>query len=75
MNLYYCVVLTIRYRNPFLLRVQYILYVVVGFLLGFLYWHVSDDLEHGGFQNRMGSLFFMVTLLSFGSITSIDLCA
>jgi ABC-type multidrug transport system ATPase subunit len=60
-------------RNPFLLRVQYILFTVVALLLGYLYHGLSNDLEHGGFQNRMGSLFFIVTLLSFGAITSIDL--
>lgn len=61
------------FRNPFLLRAQYTVYIVVGLMLGGLYWHVSDDLSHGGMQNRMGSLFFLVCLLSFGSITSIDL--
>lgn len=60
-------------RNPFLLRIQYTVFVVVGLLLGYLYWHISDDLRHGGMQNRMGSLFFLCTLLSFASITSIDL--
>jgi len=48
--------------------------IVVSLLLGYLYWHVSSDLQHGGFQNRLGSLFFMCTLLAFGSITSIDMC-
>eukprot|EP00026_Physarum_polycephalum_P002228 Phypoly_transcript_02233.p1 GENE.Phypoly_transcript_02233~~Phypoly_transcript_02233.p1 ORF type:complete len:928 (+),score=87.47 Phypoly_transcript_02233:85-2784(+) len=61
------------FRNPFLLRAQYSIYVVVALMLGGLYWHISDDLSHGGMQNRMGSLFFLVCLLAFGSITSIDL--
>jgi hypothetical protein len=57
-----------------LLRAQYTVYIVVGLMLGGLYWHITNDLSHGGMQNRMGSLFFLVCLLSFGSITSIDLC-
>jgi ABC-type multidrug transport system ATPase subunit len=61
------------FRNPFLLRAQYSVYIIVGLMLGGLYWHITNDLSHGGMQNRMGSLFFLVCLLSFGSITSIDL--
>jgi len=58
-------------RNPFLLRIQYAVFSTVALLLGYLYWHVTNDLL--GMQNRMGSLFFMCTLLSFAAITSIDL--
>jgi hypothetical protein len=58
-------------RNPFLLRIQYSVFCTVALLLGYLYWHISSDLL--GMQNRMGSLFFMCTLLSFAAITSIDL--
>lgn len=60
-------------RNPFLFRIQYLVFITVGLLLGYLYWHVSFDLQHGGMQNRMGSLFFICTLLSFAAISSIDL--
>jgi len=48
-------------------------FIFVGLLLGYLYWDVSFDLQHGGMQNRMGCLFFLCTLLSFAAITSIDL--
>eukprot|EP00026_Physarum_polycephalum_P002149 Phypoly_transcript_02154.p1 GENE.Phypoly_transcript_02154~~Phypoly_transcript_02154.p1 ORF type:complete len:902 (+),score=77.77 Phypoly_transcript_02154:193-2898(+) len=60
-------------RNPFLLRAQYGVYIIVALMLGGLYWHITNDLSHGGMQNRMGALFFLVCLLAFGSITSIDL--
>jgi len=61
------------FRNPFLLKIQYSVTIIVSLLLGYLYWHLANDLQHGGMQNRMGSLFFMCALLSFSSITSIDL--
>jgi ABC-type multidrug transport system permease subunit len=61
------------YRNPFVLKVQYPMTVVVALLLGYLYWHLPNDLAHGGMQNRMGALFFMLTLLCFSAITSIDI--
>ena len=69
-----CLIIFFFSRNPFLLRAQYSVYIVVGLMLGGLYWHITKDLSHGGMQNRMGSLFFLVCLLAFGSITSIDLC-
>lgn len=61
-------------RSPFLLKIQYSVTIVVALLLGYLYYHVADDLQHGGMKNRMEALFFMCALLSFSSITSIDLC-
>lgn len=61
-------------RNPFLFKIQYAVSIIVALGLGYLYWHVPPELSKGGMQNRMGSLFFICTLLSFGSITSIDLC-
>jgi len=59
-------------RNPFLLKLQYGMTIVVGLMLGYLYYHVPNDLQHGGMQNRMGAFFFIMTLLSFGAMTSID---
>jgi len=60
-------------RHPFLLKLQYGMSVFVGVLLGYLYFHIPNDLQHGGMQNRMGAFFFMITLLSFGALTSIDI--
>lgn len=59
-------------RNPALLRMNYSLVLVVSLLMGGLYFKMSNDLAHGGIQNRMGMLFFIVCLLSFIAITSID---
>ncbi|GAM18042.1 hypothetical protein SAMD00019534_012170 [Acytostelium subglobosum LB1] len=59
-------------RNPFLLRTTYFVHISVGFILGVLFWKLPANLEPGA-QNRFGSMFFMISLLSFGSITSLDL--
>jgi ABC-type multidrug transport system permease subunit len=59
-----------NFRNPYLIRTQYILTVLLAILIGTIYWHVTDDIP--GTQNRAGSLFFMIALLSFGSMSSID---
>jgi ABC-type multidrug transport system ATPase subunit len=59
-------------RDPFLLRINYALAISVGLLLGFLYWKMTLDLQHGGIQNRMGIMFFIVCLFGFTSLTSVD---
>ncbi|EGG13290.1 ABC transporter G family protein [Cavenderia fasciculata] len=59
-------------RNPFLLRTTYFVHITVGLILGYLFWQLPSNLEPGA-QNRFGSMFFMIALLSFGSITSLDL--
>eukprot|EP01132_Coremiostelium_polycephalum_P008411 gene8411-10328_t len=59
-------------RNPFLLRTTYFVHISVGLILGYLFWKLPANLEPGC-QNRFGSLFFIIALLSFGSITSLDL--
>eukprot|EP01113_Clastostelium_recurvatum_P019864 TRINITY_DN2352_c0_g1_i2.p1 TRINITY_DN2352_c0_g1~~TRINITY_DN2352_c0_g1_i2.p1 ORF type:complete len:993 (+),score=221.18 TRINITY_DN2352_c0_g1_i2:230-3208(+) len=61
------------FRNPFLLRVQYLISILIGVMLGLLFWHVPNDFSHGGAQNRTGAFFFLTALLSFGSITSLDI--
>ncbi|KAF2068334.1 hypothetical protein CYY_010340, partial [Polysphondylium violaceum] len=60
------------FRNPFLLRTTYFVHISVGLILGYLFWKLPNNLEPGC-QNRFGSMFFMIALLSFGSITSLDL--
>ncbi|KAM9998102.1 hypothetical protein ACTFIY_007741 [Dictyostelium cf. discoideum] len=59
-------------RNPFLLRTTYFVHIFVGLTLGYLFWKLPANLEPGC-QNRFGAMFFMTALLSFGSITSLDL--
>lgn len=59
-------------RNPYLLRAQYIIIVCIALLLGIIFWKVTPDIE--GVQNRAGSLFFMISLLAFGSMSAIDTC-
>ncbi|EFA80546.1 ABC transporter G family protein [Heterostelium album PN500] len=59
-------------RNPFLLRTTYFVHISVGLILGYLFWKLPANLEPGA-QNRFGSMFFIISLLSFGSITSLDL--
>ncbi|KAL1923307.1 uncharacterized protein VTP21DRAFT_8287 [Calcarisporiella thermophila] len=59
------------YRNPFLFFAHFTVALLLGLLIGLLFWKVSDDLS--GFQNRLGSIFFMCALLAFGSLSSLDL--
>eukprot|EP01091_Cochliopodium_minus_P001796 TRINITY_DN1176_c0_g1_i1.p1 TRINITY_DN1176_c0_g1~~TRINITY_DN1176_c0_g1_i1.p1 ORF type:complete len:980 (+),score=224.17 TRINITY_DN1176_c0_g1_i1:2-2941(+) len=59
------------FRNPYLLRFQYAMIIIISLFLGGLYWHLGKDIA--GVQDRIGCLFFIVALLSFGSLTSIDI--
>lgn len=59
-------------RNPYLIKTQYFLTIIIGTLLGMIYWHVENDIV--GVQNRAGCIFFLIALLSFASMTSIDIC-
>jgi hypothetical protein len=60
------------YRNPMLLVMHYSISILLGLLLGTLFWNVSNDLA--GVQNRLGSLFFMCALLGFASLSSLEVC-
>jgi hypothetical protein len=62
--------LKILFRNPYLLTGHYTVAVIIGFLCGFLFWHVTNDLA--GFQNRLGVFFFLCTLFAFSCLTSIQ---
>ncbi|PRP76492.1 ATP-binding cassette sub-family G member 2-like, partial [Planoprotostelium fungivorum] len=59
-----------NFRNPYLLRFQYIAVSVLGIVLGGVYWHpgvyISDV------KDRLGCLFFVMSLLSFSSMSSLD---
>lgn len=59
-------------RNPYLIRTQYALTVLLALLIGGIYWHVSNDIA--GVQDRAGVMFFLIALLAFASMSSIDTC-
>ncbi len=61
-------------RNPQMFRVQYVAAIVVGIMMGGVFWGLTADLAGGGVQNRLGSLFFSCTILTFNSLTAVDLC-
>ncbi|KAG0371906.1 hypothetical protein BGX24_001005 [Mortierella sp. AD032] len=56
-------------RNRSLLVLHLAVALVLGVFVGGLYFQVSMDLA--GFQNRAGSLFFMLALLGFSSISAL----
>ncbi|KAG0257668.1 hypothetical protein DFQ27_005006 [Actinomortierella ambigua] len=56
-------------RNHALLSLHIAVSVVLGLFIGGLYFKVPMDLA--GFQNRAGSLFFMLALLGFSSISAL----
>lgn len=58
-----------NYRNPYVFRTMYAVTILVGLILGNIFWKVEPNLS--GIQNRAGSLFFMVVLISFSSVTGI----
>jgi ABC-type multidrug transport system permease subunit len=57
-------------RNPYLLRAQYILTIALSILLGFIFQNLDYDLA--GIQGRAGCLFFLMCLLSFSCMSSLD---
>ncbi|KAI8335799.1 hypothetical protein BC941DRAFT_429414 [Chlamydoabsidia padenii] len=59
------------YRNPFLFFAHFVCSLVLGVLLGVLFWQVEVDLT--GVQNRLGVLFFMCALLGFASTSALDM--
>ncbi|KAG0277335.1 hypothetical protein BGZ96_002909 [Linnemannia gamsii] len=56
-------------RNKSLLVLHFAVAIVLGVFVGGLYFDVPMDLA--GFQNRAGSLFFMLALLGFSSISAL----
>ncbi|KAG0190293.1 hypothetical protein DFQ28_002243 [Apophysomyces sp. BC1034] len=59
------------YRNPFLFFAHFVCSLILGILLGSLFWQVEVDLS--GVQNRLGVLFFMCALLGFASTSALDM--
>lgn len=57
-------------RNPSLFQAHIILAIVVGLGLGALYYNIAPTLI--GFQNRLGSFFFLQSLIAFGGLSAIS---
>lgn len=58
-------------RNFFLMPAHYISAIVVGLLLGSIYFQLDTDLD--GCQNRIGVIFFMCSILCFTAMSSLEL--
>jgi ATP-binding cassette subfamily G (WHITE) protein 2 len=58
------------WRNPYLLRLQYILIISAALVLGGLFFQMT--LNSAGAQNRLGLLFFVCTVLMVVTLPSID---
>lgn len=58
-------------RNPHLMGLQYLTTIVLGLLMGLIFFRLLYD--ERGTQDRFGVLFFMISLLSFSTMSSIDL--
>jgi len=59
------------YRNFYLMPVHYLSAIIMGVLLGCIYYKLDIDLA--AVQNRLGSLFFMCCILCFGAMSSLEL--
>lgn len=58
-------------RNFFLMPAHYGSAIILGLVLGGLYWKLGINLQAS--QNRVGVLFFMCTVLAFGAMSSLEL--
>ena len=58
------------YRNPSLLLAHYSITLILGLVIGCLFWQVSDEMA--GVQNRLGCLFFVCAFFGFAGLTSGD---
>ena len=58
------------WRNPYLLRLQYVLIISAALVLGGMFYQMDNTLA--GAQNRSGLLFFICTLLTVITLPSID---
>ncbi|GMH35874.1 hypothetical protein BSKO_03742 [Bryopsis sp. KO-2023] len=57
-------------RNPVLLLAHWLMAVVMGLGLGFIFYDVQKDFA--GAQNRLGGFFFFLAFLAFTSSTTVD---
>jgi ABC-type multidrug transport system permease subunit len=58
------------WRNPLLFWSHIVLAGILGFFIGFVYYKVDNSL--GGIQNRLGSIFFLQSLLAFAGLSAIS---
>ncbi|KAK5665662.1 hypothetical protein QVD99_007310 [Batrachochytrium dendrobatidis] len=58
------------WRNSGLFIAHNVIAAILGLFLGILYW--KSDSSLGGIQNRLGSIFFIQSLLGFSSLTAIS---
>ena len=58
------------YRNPLLMLSHYAIAIIVAVLCGYCYFGLTNDIK--GFQDRLGLLFFILTLFGFSTLTSIS---
>lgn len=62
--------LKIFLRNPVIFFSHLLLSVGLGFFIGFLYFGIDSTL--GGIQNRLGSIFFLQSLIGFAGLSAIS---
>ena len=56
-------------RSPSTLFTHVAIAIVLGLFIGFLYYQINDSLA--GIQNRLGSIFFMQSILGFAGLSAI----
>jgi ABC-type multidrug transport system ATPase subunit/ABC-type multidrug transport system permease subunit len=59
------------YRNFYLMPAHFLSGLIMGILLGLIYYQLGNNIA--ACQNRMGSIFFMCSLLAFGAMSSLEL--
>jgi ABC-type multidrug transport system permease subunit len=59
------------YRNFFLMPIHFAIAILAGLALGAIYWKLNNDIP--ACQNRIGVLFFVLILLAFGAMSSLDI--
>jgi hypothetical protein len=62
--------LKVLVRNPLLFWSHMVLSAVLGVFIGMIYYRVDNSL--GGIQNRLGSIFFLQSLLAFAGLSAIS---
>lgn len=58
-------------RDPNLLRSNLIMNLVAGFLTGLIFVNIENDLD--GLQSQSGCLFLVLVIISFGSLSSLEI--
>uniref|UniRef100_A0A8C4N898 ABC-type xenobiotic transporter n=1 Tax=Eptatretus burgeri TaxID=7764 RepID=A0A8C4N898_EPTBU len=58
-------------RNPQASVAQLLVTLLLGLTMGAIFFDISDDA--GGIQNRVGAMYFLMTIQCFGSLSAVDL--